>query len=120
MEQVLDLDAVAVAIERRAAHWRAAGLSVGPVTWADGQLFGHALTTDRGQVRGDYSVGVRVTRGDEEGQLVAYAGGWCDVEYWSGEPGARPVLEAPGYNDWLDLSRFEAVLDRFESLFLDR
>lgn len=89
------------------------------MTWADDQTTVSEITTDRSRVRGDYSVGVTAERGDEQGAVVLYAGGWCDLEYWSGDTNSEPVVEAPGWNDWLDLEAFERVLDRFESLFAD-
>jgi hypothetical protein len=71
-------------------------------------------------VRGDYSVGIQVSRAAEEGMVVLYAGGWCDLEYWSGQADDEPLLEVPGWDEPLDILGFEHVLDRFESLFLHR
>lgn len=118
MQQAIDLDAASVALERRLPLWRAAGMTVGDPTWADGQTTIHDVTTERSRVRGDYSVGIRVSRAAVEGMVVLYAGGWCDLEYWSGEADDEPVLEAPGWDEPLDMQGFEAVLDRFEGLFL--
>lgn len=117
MDPVIDLDAAAQEIRRRSEHWRALGHDVGAITWADGQTTVHKVTTDRSQVRGDYSIGVHVTRGEQEGFLVLYAGGWCDLLYWSGDAADEPVDEAPGWEDRLDIGRFNQVLDRFERLF---
>ena len=119
MEQVINLDDAAAAIGRRIPTWRLRGLTVGAVTWADGQTFDHEITPDRQRVRGDYSVGFRVTRGDEEGGLILYAGGWCDLEYWSGDAASDPVVDAPGWTAPLDLPGFERLLDRFDGLFPD-
>lgn len=118
MQQVIDLDAASVPLERRLPLWRAAGMTVGSLTWADGQTTVHEVTTERSRVRGDYSVGVQVSRAVAEGQVILYAGGWCDLEYWSGEAEAEPLLEAPGWDEPLDIGGFERVLDRFEGLFL--
>ena len=119
MDQRIDLDAAAEEIERHRAEWLRAGLQVGPVTWADGQTTVNEIATDRDQVRGDHSVGIRAQSGAAEGALVLYAGGWCDFEFWSGDPADKPVMEIPGWNDWLDLGRFTEVLDRLGGLLLD-
>lgn len=63
------------------------------------------------------SIGIEVRKGTQEGRLVLFDGGWADLEWWSGEETGEPLLEAPGYGDWLDLGRFEDLLDRFASLF---
>jgi hypothetical protein len=92
-------------------------MTVGPLTWADGQTTVNPLTTKRADVRGDYSVGIRVRCGDEEGELVVYSGGWCDLDYWPGKPDSEPLAEAPGVDEPLDLAGLEGVLDRFQGLF---
>lgn len=117
MERALDLDAAAASVQRRASQWAARSLTVGPLTWADGQTTVNELTTRREAVRGDYSVGIRIRRGDEEGELVVYAGGWCDLDYWAGRADSEPLSEAPGADEPLDLAELEVVLDRFEGLF---
>jgi hypothetical protein len=117
VERAIDLDAVAAAVQRRGARWIARGMTVGQLTWVDGQTTVNELTTHREAVRGDYSVGVRVRRGDEEGQLVVYAGGWCDLEFWAGRADCKPLAEAPGADEPLDMAGLEVVLDRFEGLF---
>ena len=115
MDQVVDLDAAAAVLADRLDDWRSQGLDVGHLTW--GHVNGRELTTDRAQARSDYSVGVRVRRGHEEGALVLFAGGWCDMEYWSGTADAEPTVEAPGWDDWLDVERFARIIDRFERFF---
>ena len=72
---------------------------------------------DRGRVGGEYSVGVRVERGDEEGTLVLFGYRQCDLEYWSGDSESEPVMELLGSEDSLDLPGFERSLDRFGRLF---
>ena len=117
MEQLIDLDAAAASLDRRLPRWRSSGLTVGPLTWADGQTTIHQIHTDRAAVRGDYSVGVRLSRGDEGGEFILYAGGWADFIYWSGRPDEAAVQETPGWDAPLDLARCEAVFDRMERLF---
>jgi hypothetical protein len=116
VDSLIDLDAAADVLSRYSATWRGLGLSVGPITWADGQTTVNAITPDRSSVRGDYSCAVAVRCGKQEGQLVLYAGGWCDFIYWSGES-ASVIDEAPGWNDRLDLAAFEAVVRRFGACF---
>jgi len=118
MRQVINLDAAARQVENRFPSWRGRGWDVGPMTWADGQTSVNDVTTDRGAVRGDYSVGVKASRGDAEAELVVYAGGWCDLLFWSGRVTDAPIDEAPGWEDWLDLEALGRVLDHFESLIL--
>lgn len=57
MDQRIDLDFAAEAIARRIPQLQAAGVDVRPITWTDGQTTVNEITTDRSQVRGDYSVG---------------------------------------------------------------
>jgi hypothetical protein len=33
--------------------------------------------------------------GFQEGSVVLFKGGWCDLAYWSGSPSDDPVIEAP-------------------------
>ncbi len=73
--------------------------------------------TDRGAVRDADSIGIRCTKGRQEGLLVLFKGGWCDLEYWSGRSDAEPVVEAPGYDDWLTVDAYGTLLDRFFKLF---
>lgn len=126
MERAMELDAAAIALERRRASWQERGWTVGPATWADAQYGGPYpydpadwLKTDRTAVRGEYSLGVAVRHIGQEGELILYVGGWCDLRYWSGSDD-EPIEEAPGSDVPLGLQAFEAVLDRFEALFTHR
>lgn len=116
MDQVVDLDAAAQVLERYAETWRGLGLTVGPITWTDGQTTVSPVTTDRSAVRGDYSCAIRLQHGSQEGLLVLYAGGWCDRTFVSVEDDVL-IDDAPGWDDWLDLRRFESVVDEFGRLF---
>jgi hypothetical protein len=89
---VIDLDVAVREIERRAD-----GFTVEPVTWRD-QRGGWppSLNTDRGAVAGPDSIGIKVRLGDQEGSVVLFEGGWCDVEYWPGSASCEPLTEAPG------------------------
>jgi hypothetical protein len=46
-----------------------------------------------------------------------FRGGWADLEYWSGRPCDEPVLEAPGWDDRMNLPGIERLLRRFAGLF---
>jgi hypothetical protein len=63
------------------------------------------------------SVGVKVRKGEQEGRLVIFRGGWADLEYWSGRPSDESLTEAPGWDDWMDLSDIEQLLLRFAAFF---
>jgi len=115
---IIDLDAAADELRRRTDSWRARGLVVGPLTWADGQTTVNPVTTDRSAVQGTYSAGVKARRGEAEAELVLYFGGWCDLLFWSDSPADAPIDDVPGWDDWLDLRGFGRVLDRFERLLL--
>ncbi|HEX4454664.1 MAG TPA: hypothetical protein VH143_27580 [Kofleriaceae bacterium] len=118
MDSRVDLDGAALEITRRADRWRESGMTLGNVTWRD-QADGWPpqLKTNRGDVRDADSIGIRCTKGDREGSLVLFKGGWCDLEYWSGDIADEPLTEAPGYNDWLTVESYGALLDRFFGLF---
>ena len=112
----IDLDAAAAELSERLG--RRADLSVGPLTWKDMHAaYDAPFPTDRSEIDIPYSVGVHVSRGVEEGSLVLYAGGWADLEYWSGSAADDPILRVPGYGDWLDVPRFAAVVDEFLDFF---
>jgi hypothetical protein len=70
-----------------------------------------------GQVTEPGSVGVMLRKHQQEGRLVVFRGGWADLEYWGGGPSDEPVLEAPGWGDWMDLLGIERLLRRFADLF---
>lgn len=118
MRTVIDLDVAVREIERRAEGWREAGFAVGPVTWRDqGEGWPASLKTERGAVADPDSIGVKVRRGDQEGSVVLFKGGWWDVEYWSGSTSSEPVMEAPGYPDGLTVQEFGRLLDSFTDRF---
>jgi hypothetical protein len=118
MESRVDLDQVAALITRHAVAWEESGLGAGALTWRDAAAsWPSRLRGDRGQVAEPDSVGVAVRKHGQEGQLVVFRGGWADLEYWSGGASDEPVIEAPGWNDWLDLPRIDRLLWRFAALF---
>ena len=74
------------------------------------------LSSERSSVTMPYSIGVRCTKGSQEGSLVLFRGGWADLEYWAGGD-ADVVVEAPGWENWLSIASFAALLDRFFNMF---
>ena len=91
---------------------------VGELTWRDDtQTWPRELATNRADVRDPDSIGVRCTKGDREGALVLFRGGWADLEFWSGDAADEPVLDHPGYPNALSLETLGALLDRFGALF---
>jgi hypothetical protein len=118
MESRVDLDQVAALITRHAVAWEESGLGAGALTWRDAAAsWPSRLRGDRGQVAEPDSVGVAVRKHGQEGQLVVFRGGWADLEYWSGGASDEPVIEAPGWDDWLDLPGIDRLLRRFAALF---
>ncbi|KNX37184.1 hypothetical protein [Luteipulveratus halotolerans] len=112
MDLHIDLDAAAAELTVRLS--KRCDLDISPLTWKDmGDDYDTPWATERATIRAPYSVGVEVHRGSEEGRLVLYAGGWADLEYWSGSASDDVVDRAPGYNDWLDVPRFAAVVGEF-------
>jgi hypothetical protein len=118
VESRVDLDAAAREIARRTCRWRESGVTVGDLTWRDqAEEWPPKLKTDRDDVRDPLSIGIRCTKGDQAGTLVLFKGGWADLEYWSGDSSAEPLVEAPGWDDWLTIESYGALLDRFFGLF---
>lgn len=116
MEYRIDLDAAAAVLAERLAS--RPDLSSGPITWKGFESrFDEPFKTDRSDIVDPYSVGIQVRRGDEEGRLVLYAGGWADFEYWNGDASDAVVDRVPGWEDWLDVQRFDAVVVEFLSEF---
>jgi hypothetical protein len=114
----IDLDLAVLEVRHRTARWRDSGIGVGEMTWRDqGDGWPPKFKTDRRDVRDPDSIGILGTKGSQEGSLVLFRGGWCDLEYWSGATDAEPLVEAPGWDDWLTIDTYRALLDRFIELF---
>jgi hypothetical protein len=62
-------------------------------------------------------VGFIIRKHQQEGRVVVFPGGWADLEYRGGDPSDEPVLETPGWDDWMDLPGIERLLQRFADLF---
>jgi hypothetical protein len=92
------------------------GLEVGAITWRDhGEGGLPMLKTDRATTKDADSIGVSARRGNSEGSLVLFKGGWADMEFFDGV--GEPMLRAPGWPDGLSIDDFGALLDRFAALF---
>ena len=118
MESRVDLDQVAALITRHAFAWEESGLVVGALTWRGAAAsWPFPLREDRGQVVEPDSVGGAVRKHGQEGRLGVFRGGWADLEYWSGGASDEPVIEAPGWDDWLDLPGIDRLLRRFAASF---
>jgi hypothetical protein len=79
MDVRIDLDAAARMIEERRESWRQSGITVGETTWRDqGEGWPPVLKTSRSDVRDADSVGVALSKGEQEGSLVLFSGGWAD------------------------------------------
>ena len=107
----LDLDRAAGLISERASTWSAWGLTVRPITWMDnGSGWPKPLVMDRSEVARPMSAGVQI-EGSEEfvfAQIVLYAGGWADADYFP-SGGNNIVCE---YAELDDASELGPLLDR--------
>jgi hypothetical protein len=85
MESRVDLDLAVGLISRHAIAWEESGLAAGALTWGDAAgPWPCPLREDRSQVTEPDSAGVTVRKGEQQGRLVVFRGGWADLEYWSG------------------------------------
>ena len=118
MDQLIDLEEASSLIDERVAAWRAAGISVGAVTWRDaGRGWPPPITSNRDEVLDADSVGVALAKGEQEGSVVLFVAGFADFEYWDGVSPDSVVLDAPGSDSPITLSEFGDVLDRLAALF---
>lgn len=112
----LDLDVAAAAISERTVAWSAAGLTSRPLTWVDNDdEWPRPLRTNRRDVVRPMSVGLRVTAGRSELDVVLYAGGWADVgmvRLDSDDPLDATVSE--NYVEIESADEFGRLLDEFE------
>lgn len=118
VDDVVDLDSAVNEIVRRLDRWRDAGLVVGPITWRDqGEGWPPSIKTERAEVSDADSVGITLRKGEQEGEVVLFKGGWCDFVFWTGEASNDPVQDAPGFPNEMTVERFGAVLDRLADYF---
>jgi hypothetical protein len=83
VDQLIDLDAVAIEIDKRRAGWVADGIQVGSLTWRDALApWPQPIVTDRALALEPESLGVVLTVNQETlGQVCLWRGGWADVEF---------------------------------------
>ncbi|MGH9164784.1 MAG: hypothetical protein ACRDZW_04625 [Acidimicrobiales bacterium] len=118
MNEVVDLDVAVQRVAERMPLWASAGITVRPVTWRDqGEGWPPPLKTNRSEVMDADSIGVVLKKGEQEGEVVLFKGGWCDYVYWTGEIDDEPVQDAPGYPDTMTADGFGQVLDRLTAEF---
>lgn len=118
MEDLVDLDIAVAEIERRKPTWLQQGFLVEPVTWRDeAEGWPPPFKTIRSEVKDADSIGVTIRKGEQEGHVVLFKGGWCDEEYWSGRVEDDVITEMPGYPDEMTVEQFGALLDRFVARF---
>ena len=68
---------------------------------------------DRSQVTSADSIGISLGKGEQEGEVVLFDGGWCDFVYWDGRA-EEAVQETP---EATTVERFGEVLDRLAAMF---
>ena len=118
MEARIDLDEAFRVLSSKMARWRQRGIEVAAVTWRDiGEPWPYPFKESRADVVKADSLGVALRKGEQEGRLVLFSGGWADLEYWSGSADDQVLDEAPGWDDWLTLDNYDRLLDRFAGLF---
>lgn len=118
MDDVVDLDAAVAEVHARLPGWEASGVTVAPVTWRDqGEGWPPPFKTERAEVLDPDSIGVVLRKGEQQGEVVLFKGGWCDYVYWNGSADDEPVQDAPGYPNSMTVKGFGAVLDRLTAEF---
>ena len=81
MDHVIDLDELARRLTRLRPEWER-NAQVGPFTWRDEQApWPQPIMTDRAAVKVPESLGVRLYSGDDEAEIVVWAGGWADIGF---------------------------------------
>lgn len=106
-QAVIDLDAAAKAIEARRSDWERLGFEVGQLTWRDRARGWPWQLVSRDRAVQPDSVGFRLNRGNAEGGIVLFDGGWADVEWWDGTAN-DPEVSAP---EVTSIEAFAALLD---------
>jgi hypothetical protein len=96
VDHLVDLDALALRLLPDLDRWRQSA-SVGPLTWRDEEAaWPQPIVSDRSAVRVPESLGVQLSRGDDEFEFIVWTGGWADV---GSLVGGVPEMTAPRFVD---------------------
>jgi hypothetical protein len=110
-----DLEAWGEILRSRLQPLSARGFEVQAVTWRDiGVAWPHPLKENYPSVVEADSAGIHVNGPSAEGRLVAFRGGWCDLEFWRISPMEDPIDECLEFDDEAGL---RVAVERFASLF---
>lgn len=117
VEQSIDLDAAAVVATSVLNAGKIPGLHVYPFTWLDGEAeWPRRLEADRQLVKDPISLGIRAQKGEREGTLVIFGGGWADLSYVDLSTGYS-LEENPGWGAPLQIDGYRELVNRFLTLF---
>lgn len=114
-DAVVDLDLAAQEMDARRNAWTEHRFEVGPLTWRDRARGWPWQLVSREDATDPDSVGFRVRRGQAEGGVVLFRGGWADVEWWTGDPRSNVEASAP---DVPDLASLSVLLDSLQAHWL--
>jgi hypothetical protein len=113
MEHLIDLDLLAARIRDQSAGWSAPA-DVGPLTWRDETAeWPKPITQDRESVRIPESLGFRMDRSHDVLLVVAWIGGWFDIDMLKGEEIYHP------YAEFTTLDEAMRHIERFVEEFLN-
>lgn len=85
MEHKVDLDELAVRLERMRSEWERVA-NVGPLTWRDERsAWPQPIVSDRSVVQVPESLGVALRRDEDEAEFCVWTGGWADELVMDGE-----------------------------------
>jgi hypothetical protein len=111
MEHLIDLDALAGRIRDQSAAW-SAHAEVGPLTWRDQTAeWPKPTTQDRESVRVPESLGFRMDRSPDILLVVAWIGGWFDIDMLKGEEIVHPFAEFKTLDE--AMGHIERVVEEF-------
>jgi hypothetical protein len=85
VNHVVNLDELARRLTRLRPEWELSA-QVGPFSWRDAEAaWPQPIETERSLVKVPESLGVRLTSGDDEAEIVVGTGGWADIGFLLGE-----------------------------------
>jgi hypothetical protein len=111
MEHLIDLDVLAARVRDRSVVW-SAHADVGPLTWRDEIAeWPKPVTQDRDSVRIPESLGFRMDRSPDVLLVVAWIGGWFDIEMLKGDEIRDPYAEFKTVDE--AMRHIERVVEEF-------